>query len=130
MMQPLSPQDQEGGCVMARGKGVSPGGLAGPQVKASAQDQSNGSMPWEALPDQEQAKVWLEGASAEELGAMAARLLADRPLSSAEEAVRVLVVSAANASEVLCRKLTSAMQAASKGQFRWRSQGPAEEVRA
>lgn len=93
--------------------------VAVPSEAFARQGQSCAPKSWECLQTQEQAEVYLAGASEAELREMAERLLAGRRLSHAEAVPQRLIALALCASGALSRRVTQAVDQGSLRQFRW-----------
>lgn len=99
-------------------------------VPASCPNEFSEPKPWEGILDQAGAKAWLLAAPEAELRAMAAHLLADKPLSQTEVEVQQLVLLALGASEAISRRVIGAMRSAPAEKSRWSSPVPSEGGRA
>lgn len=115
---------------MQFGEGFNRAEQADSAVPASCPSEFSAPKPWEGILDQAGAKAWLLAAPEAELRAMAAHLLADRPLSQTEVAVQQLVLLALGASEAISRRVIGAMRSAPAEKSRWSSPVPSEGGRA
>jgi hypothetical protein len=91
---------------------VNPADPDGPLRVVFFADQASAPKSWATLRTLEEAIVWISAATEEQLGEMAARLLADRPLSRAEVVPQQAILLATLASEKLSRRVMRAAQAA------------------
>lgn len=106
--------------------GSSSGGVASRAQASGGERQSGEPRPWAHLRTQEEGQAWVEGASAEELRAMAECLLSGGPVSRREAAPRRAIILAWCASAEVARRVQAAMRPASASRSASRGKGSAQ----